>query len=88
MRDTTVCVCLFVCNCSTITMRRKLTASNYVLLDFDSWISKLKLLSRVMASLTQIEGCCSLFKIFRSIICSQVFIQLMSYPCTKALAFY
>ncbi len=40
-------------------MRRKLTASigfSHVLLDFDSWISKLKLLSRVMASLTHIEG--------------------------------
>ncbi len=43
-------------------MRRNLTASiqasSHVLLDFDSWISKLKLPSWVMASLTHSEGCC------------------------------
>ncbi len=41
-----VCVCLSVV---PVAMRRKLTASiSHILLDFDSWICKLKLCSRVM----------------------------------------
>ncbi len=71
-----VSVCLCVCsscNCSTVAMQRKLTASigfySHVLLGFDSWICKLKLCSRVMATLTYSEGCCCLFRIFCSIIC-------------------
>ncbi len=44
-------------------MRRKLTASigfySHVLLDFHSWICKLKLCSRVMATFTYSEGCSS-----------------------------
>ncbi len=72
-RDTvklTVCVCVYYsCNCSTVAMLRKLTASSHVLLDFNSWICKLKLCSRVMATLTHSEGCCSLFRILCSIIC-------------------
>ncbi len=50
-------------------MRRKLTAFSHVLLDFDSWICKLKLCSGVMATLTYSEGCCCLFRILCSIIC-------------------
>ena len=57
MRDTvklTVCLCVCIpANCLTVEMqRKKLTASiigfySHVLLDFGSWISKLKLLSLV-----------------------------------------
>ena len=89
-----VCVCLCLCsscNCSTVAMRQKSTASigfySHVLLDFDSWICKLKLCSRVMATLTYSEGCCCLFRILCSIICPhKLSIQPMSQPCTKALA--
>ncbi len=51
-RDTVkLTVCLSVpAVCSTVAMRRKLTASSHVLLDLDSWICKLKLCSRVMAT--------------------------------------
>ncbi len=47
-------------------MRRKLIG---ILSDFNSWISKLKLLSRLMASFTYSEGCCSLLRMVRSVIC-------------------
>ncbi len=41
-----------------------------IILDFNSHISKLKLLTRVMASFTYSEGCCSLFRMVRSVISS------------------
>ncbi len=64
-------------------------SSSHVLLDFDSWICKLKLLSRVMATLTYSEGCYSQFRIIRSIISSHKGSTqlMMNKPCTKALAF-
>ncbi len=62
------------CVCSTVAMRRKLTASSHVLLDFDSWICKLKLDSRVMASLITVAAVvltkALAICIVRSIICS------------------
>ncbi len=44
------------------------TKTSHVLLDFDSWICKLKLCSRVMATLTYSKGCCCLSRILCSII--------------------
>ncbi len=70
-----VCVCVYSsCNCSTVAMHATKTNSFYRLLatfslDFDLWIYKLKLCSRVMATLTYSEGCCCLFRILCRIIC-------------------
>ena len=84
MRDTvklTVCMCVYVCvsvcsscNCSTVAMRLKLRLLATLILDFDSWICKLKLCSRIMASFTYCEGCCSLFRTVPCIICSHKFL--------------
>ena len=71
------CVCVYVhssCNCSTVAGQRKLTASSHVLLDFDSWICKVKLCSRVMATFTYSEGCCCFFRT----LCSFFIIIIMS----------
>ncbi len=71
-RDTVkLTVCLFQLSllngCNAMKTNR---ASSHVLLDFDSLICKLKLCSRVMTTLTYSEGCCCLFRILCSIICS------------------
>ncbi len=69
-RDTvklTVCLCIPAVTAQRLQCDEN--ASSHVLLDFDSWICKLKLCSRVMATLTHSEGCCSLFRILWRIIC-------------------
>ncbi len=75
----TVCVsaCLFQlylligCNATTNSFYRLLAAFSWILIR--AWICKLKFCSRFMASFTYIEGCCSLFRIVRSKICSYKF---------------
>ncbi len=66
-----MCVCVYDCsNCSTPLQMQVIAASSHFLLDFDSWICKLKLSSRVMVSFAYLEGHCSLFRLLRSTICS------------------
>ncbi len=75
-RYTVVCLCVYVCVClcrrlQLLRDQRSASKSFYRLLvtfflDFNSWICKLKLGSRVMVSFAYFEGYCTLCRLVRS----------------------
>ena len=83
-RYTVVCLCVCVDRYSCSRMNQvkvrvsKLQASSHVYLDFNSWICKIMLRSRVMPSFAYLECHCSLFRRVRSKTCSPSVTTLLS----------
>ncbi len=82
-----VCVCVCVCVCRPLQLLKDESSASksfyrllvmHVYLDFNSWICKIMLRSRVMPSFAYLECHCSLFRRVRSKTCSPSVTTLLS----------
>ena len=76
-----MCLCVCVCLCRLLQLLKDESSASksfYTLLDFNSWICKIMLRSRVMPSFDYLECHCSLFRRVRSETCPWSVATLLS----------